>query len=595
MDTQSPHLLLRAPNQSRQKLSFCKAAPGPLAEWLSHLPRANLGETARRLFQALKELNELPLPPAERLPLLELLRPEVHETCKHLERHFLDKALALDHQGRKVAGLCQTLHNYLADGYKLVVQQYIAQGGGSHSASDQPEPLALASQRAIRSLYAALVRACQLYNVVPDSAWVELHLLFETARKHGLERQAISDPLTKPARSMSIEQSYLAALLLGAARSNQLRQRSIGKLGDLLEGWSPLVHLQPASAPSCQFVVIPPIDGAPRYRSLVPPEMLEGWLGINAQPLSAVIAEYLKMPTKQRHLSELSRADELDDDLLRHLCTAWDGMAERSFPRSAGEGELELCIGMTAVHFYLSGERNFDEMLEQNNQIEAERKKTKPVADPWSAAFVHTPSEASEARPELQSIAFELASEAPSVSHPTFRFGIVDQSAEGYRLTWPEDVPAQLQVGELVALRDRDQHWILATVRWVRQLHQGGTQMGIQLKTRHAHPCALRLVNSDGQNSHYLRTLMIPENATMRSPASLIAPNMPFREGSNVRILDNKRDYSAVLCERRSGTPSYGEFTYRTLEMAREEMPVTTRHAQPVGAAEGFDSLWELL
>lgn len=589
MHTQRPHLLLRVPTQSRQSFSFCNAAPGPLAKWLGALPRANLGETARLLFQAQEELNELQLRPGERLPLLELLRPEINQTCKHLERHFLDKPTALDLQGRKVAGLCQSLQKHLASGYKLVVQEQIAQP--SPAPSGQPSPLAVAIQRAVRSLYAALIRACQLYAVVPDDAWLELHLLYQIAVKQGLERLSIADPTS--GGGMSIEQSYLAAMLLGAARCNQLRQRSIGKLGDLLEGWSVLARLQPATEPGSQVIVAPPIDGPPRYRSLIPAEQLSDWLGIDAAPLAQMIEKYLRLPTDQRHLSSLMRANEVDDDLLRHLCSAWDGLAERSFHRSPGQGDLELCIGMSAVHFFLSGECAFDEMVKDVNTAEAARREKE--LDPWSTVFGNSAGTTVDTGPAMLPIAFEPAGAPPSVSYPTYRFAIVDQSAEGYRLSWPEEVPGQLQVGELIALRDLDSHWILATVRWVRQLPQGGAQMGVQLMTRHAHPCAMRLLRGDSQGSLYLRALMLPERAAQDAEASLIAPRMPFSEGQKVSILDNNREYEALLTRRLTGTPSFSQFAYKALEMIHEEMPVTTRPTERSSTAEDFDSVWELL
>ena len=81
-----PHLLLRAPTPSQLSLTFCEATPRDLKRWIATLPKANLGETARLLYQGLGELNQLLTPSDNRLQLLELLRPEVYFVCKHLER-----------------------------------------------------------------------------------------------------------------------------------------------------------------------------------------------------------------------------------------------------------------------------------------------------------------------------------------------------------------------------------------------------------------------------------------------------------------------------------------------------------------------------
>ncbi len=81
MENQSPHLSLRVPTPTQQNLSFCDATPKDIKYWLAHLPKANLGETARQLYQGLIELNQLVLPVEARLQLLELFRPEVHFVC----------------------------------------------------------------------------------------------------------------------------------------------------------------------------------------------------------------------------------------------------------------------------------------------------------------------------------------------------------------------------------------------------------------------------------------------------------------------------------------------------------------------------------
>ena len=114
MDKQSPHLQLRVPTPDKQGLSFCEASPRDLKRWIAGIPKANIGETARQLYQALIELNQLQTPSDNRLQLLELLRPEVHFVCQHLERHFLNQAIVLDDRPRKVANLCQALQHHLA-------------------------------------------------------------------------------------------------------------------------------------------------------------------------------------------------------------------------------------------------------------------------------------------------------------------------------------------------------------------------------------------------------------------------------------------------------------------------------------------------
>src|SRR5690606_37374426 len=158
MENQSPPLLLRIPTPSKQSLSFCNATPRDLNRWLADLPKANTGETARLLYQALVELNQLDIPADDRMRLLELVRPEVFFICRSLERYFLNKPIMLEERARKVANLCQALQSHLATGYKLVIAEAV-----SNSTRDKGQMLAAALQRATHSLCLPLVRACQLY------------------------------------------------------------------------------------------------------------------------------------------------------------------------------------------------------------------------------------------------------------------------------------------------------------------------------------------------------------------------------------------------------------------------------------------------
>lgn len=350
MENQSPHLSLRVPTPTQQNLSFCDATPKDIKYWLAHLPKANLGETARQLYQGLIELNQLVLPVEARLQLLELFRPEVHFVCAHLERHFLNQAIVLDERPRKIANLCQALQNHLAIGYKLIVVQE-----APRNSRDRAQLLAVGIQRAIRSLCGPLIRASQLYCPVPEGLWLELHQLYQLASQRGVHRLAVRDELAKHTPGLSVEQAYLIPLLLGCARCNQMRQNNIARLAEVLEPWSQLLSIQSAALPGSLFIAVPQIDGPPRYRSLYPETQLANALGIDTQPLVELIREYLLQPEAERAKARLPLIEGVTLDLLQHLSSAWGDIAERTFQRTQGQGQLTLCIGMSALHYFLAG------------------------------------------------------------------------------------------------------------------------------------------------------------------------------------------------------------------------------------------------
>ncbi|AYF89767.1 molecular chaperone [Pseudomonas sp. DY-1] len=608
MEHQSPHLLLRVPAPSKQSLSFCDATPRELKRWISHLPKANLGETARQLYQALVELNQLVTPTENRLQLLELMRPEVHFVCQHLERHFLGQSIVLDERPRKVANLCQALQNHLAIGYKLIIVQESPRPTRDR---DRAQLLAIALQRAAHSLNGPLIRSSQLYCPVPEGLWLELHQLYQLAQSRQLHRVTVRDPLARHTEGLSVEQTYLVALLLGCARCNQMRQNGIARLAEILEPWSSLIRLQSAELPSSLFAVAPQLDGPPRYKSLfqeVEPRIL---LGLDPLPLVDTIKEYLQLPIEQRGQSRLPMAEGLTLDLLQHVSSAWGDISERTFQRNPGQGSLTLCIGMSALHFFLAGSRPFNEVLKLTQEI------SQPVfgdagnaiaKDVWANAFDAQPTQGWQPGMSLEEIEYtkpatESGTPAPQASaapesYPTFNVAVVNHSPGGYCLSWPKEVPSQLQAGELLGVQDAPgQGWSIAVVRWIRQVRGGGTQMGIELAAPQAQSCGVLLLRKGEQNSHYLRALLLPAIGAISRPATLITPRLPFQEGNKVQINLHGNEHRAILTRRLTSTGSFNQFEYRTFEQPTppQGKPAAGSGSQPQGGEEDFDSLWKSL
>lgn len=605
MERTSPHQQLRVPTPNQHSLTFCEASPRDLKRWLGNLPKANLGEMARQLYHCLVELNQLITSTENRLQLLELLRPEVYFVCKHLEKHFLNQAIVLDERPRKVANLCQALQNHLAIGYKLIVTQeaqpFIRERG---------QIMALAIQRAMHSMFGPLVRASQLYCPMPEGLWLELHQLYRLATQLNLHQQQVREPQARHRDSLSAEQTYIQTLMLGCARSNQMRQSGIARVAEALEQWSDLVSLQSAELDSSLFAFSSAVDGPPRYKTLFPSASLSSLVGLDPRRLIDGIARYLAATPQERENQSLPVPEGLHLDLLQHLQSAWGDIAERTFQRNPASGCLTLCIGMSPLHFFLSGEKPFNDTLKLHAAPAKPVVAATPTRDVWANAFdaerishweqgieseeiqFHLPQQRNESQPEPS--ATDNCAERPQ----TFQLPVVNLSPGGYCLSWPREVPGQLQAGEILGLQDDPQSsWSVAVVRWIRQVKGGGTQMGIELIAPQAQPCAVQLLRKAEQPSQYLRALLLPEIAVISQPASLITARLPFQEGNKVHINSGGEERRALLTRRKTSTGSFNQFEYRLLDQpARENTtPVTGSSGLTAGTPEDFDSLWKSL
>ncbi|MGX1183479.1 hypothetical protein AB7M29_001158 [Pseudomonas sp. F-14 TE3623] len=596
MNETNPVLQLRAPIPTQSRLSFCEATPRDLKRWIANLPKANIGETARQLYQGLSELNQLLTPSDNRLQLLELLRPEVYYVCKHLERHFLHQAIVLDERSRKIANLCQALQSHLAIGYKQIVIRITPR-----FSKDRAPLLTQALQRAIHCLNGALIRATELYCPVPENLWLELHQLYRIGCQFQLQNLSMRDELASQTQSLSIEQTYVVALLLGASRCNQLRQNQIARLAEVLEPWSQWIKLQPAKPDNGLFAIAPDLDTGPRYRSKFLAEQQESLLGINPQPLVAAIETHLQQSADKA--SSLHVPAGLNLDTLQHLHAAWGQAAERSFQRTVGHGTLTLCVGMSALHFYLGGQRSFNDILKKPGARPAQFSATDPTGrakDQWRHAFDAAPHGTADTLLPYEEIEYphlqndDSHEAADRQQHfPTYVLPVINHSPGGYCLAWPGAVPAELQAGEMVGIEDAaGQGWSIAVVRWIRQVRGGGTQMGIEQVAPCAEPCGLQLMRSGDEHSQYLRGLLLPAISAIDLPATLLTPRLPFQEGNKVLINTNGEERRAGLERRVASTNSFNQFAYRSLETARNE---NAAGSGVVGVAEEFDSLWKSL
>ncbi|WP_426143056.1 molecular chaperone [Pseudomonas sp. DWP3-1-2] len=595
MSISSLPVLLRVPTPTQSSLTFCEATPRDLKRWIATLPKANLGEMARQLYQGLSELNQLLTPSENRLQMLELLRPEVFFVCKHLERHFLNQAIVLDERPRKVANLCQALQNHLAVGYKLIIQRV-----ATRLTKDRIPLLSTALQRALHCLNGPLIRASQLYCPVQEGLWLEMHRIYQIAREHQLHLIPVSDDLGINVKTLSVEQTYIVALLMGCSRCNQMRQLNIGRLAEVLDAWSSLVRLQVPSDENSLFALAPDQDRPPLYTSLFTEQQLAQLVGVHTQALAAMITRYLETPAEQRSKLPLLVPHGFTTDLMQHLAAAWGDVAERTFQRTPGQGTLNLCIGMSALHYYLGGQRSFSEMLQLPVVSKAAEFKLELANDksddPWASAFDTQRGNTSSVLLPFEEIQYQQSEaeggEAASNSQqtfPTYDLQIVNHSPGGYCLAWPKEVPPQLQAGELVGIQDDAcQGWSIAVVRWVRQVRSGGTQMGIELIAPFAQPCGLQ-VTRPGQNSPYMRSLLLPEVRAVEQPATILAPRLPFQEGHSVMINIAGKERGGILNNRRASSGSYNQFEYETFEA-----PTQTEDDKPKPDQE-FDSLWSSL
>lgn len=592
---------LRVPEQKTASLSFCDTTPKAFRAWIDQLPMANIGEVSRQLYHAVIELNHLFVAPQQRMQFLELIREKIHFVCNELARHYLGRAVALPEKQRKIANLSQALQLHLAGGYKLCTLEFIDNGGPDKN----QRQIASAIHRAISELAATILRSHQLYCPSPAQSWLECHRLFRFAYRNKLSTVQVEDDSLQHRRTSSVADSYKRILLLGCARPNQLRQSELLQVYELLESWTDHTVCGPDIGDDSLFVVNMERDNPPCYRSLLDQKPGDESFGFDTRDLAARLSEALHARRENADSNHhLSVPAKVSDTLLTHLNQALGILAKRNFNRIASQGYLEVCVGLTAAHYFIAGEKTFTEFVNGNDNGHPDEenlfvRSARQKQDAWSGAHDAAPSDdrlhAADAPINFRGSYGN--SQAPSTdnSRPKAHQSLlINTSPGGYCVAWESNVPTSLQAGEVLGVREQRTHpWSVAVVRWIRQIKNQGTQVGIELLAPSAAPCGVRLIQKIGNSSEYLRGLLLPEISVVNQSATLITPRLPFQSGSRISLLHDGREDQGQLSRKVSSTGSISQFELKLQNTAALN---TATPAPSSGASEDeFDSLWPSL
>jgi hypothetical protein len=100
--------------------------------------------------------------------------------------------------------------------------------------------------------------------------------------------------------------------------------------------------------------------------------------------------------------------------------------------------------------------------------------------------------------------------------------------------------------------------------------------------------------NGDDMNSQFLRCLMLPELRAINQPATLITPNMPFKQGNRILINIQNRAYEATLAETLEKTRSFSQFQFVMSKSSIDDVVKKEKLEDPASDND-FDSVWQTL
>ena len=614
MSTQADQLRLKIPPQDLEMLSFAIAQPKKVKEWVDGLPRMNIGECAKQLYAAIQELNRYKIDSETRFHLLEIMRAPIRYVCESLGKHYLNKAVVLPPKEAKIASLAQALQNHLSIGYKAVIVQLLPR---LNAHDKDAKKLGIKSiHRAMTEQAEVLLRSLQLYYPAPIYFWREMHLLFVIADRFQLlniqeqDVEAGSDPST-------CYDMYKRILLLATAKPNQLRQNQIKQVYDATEKWVQYGELTRDSSHSGLFAIDLISDTPPIYNALMKRPTSNNICFFDAATLSDHLRVQLQLPSNQPHpVADFIMPEHMGKDVVRLLIQAWGVLTERAFTRIEESGQLNICIGLSSTHYYVSNRADFNAMIRDSdnsavmgvefdnrfmNTGPTHRRDVIESHDVWGLQVEADKDALSTKQHAIEEeIAKYSGQDHPKDAdkYPSYRCDIVNTSPGGFCLSWKQDVPPQVKTGEIVGIQETSNaNWSIGVIRWVKQFKNEGARMGVELLAPKAEACGAQAIHKKGGVTEYMRTLILPELRAIGQPATLITPNIAFHVGYKVNINQNGHVTKAQLVKQVSSTASFNQFQYKALTpmaTAKTQQPTTSQQKSNKDDDE-FDSIWSSL
>ena len=601
MDSSKAPIKLHIPATTLTQPSICAGNVEGITQWAKELPMANTGESARRLYHAIRELNQWDTDPLLRFKVLEVVRPYIYSICTLLNKHFLQSSISLNDKQLKIANLSQALQSHLATGYKLVVAHSIAR----LAATEKPSKIVtLAIHRAISDTNQTILRAFQLYCQPPEHAWLEVNQLLLLAEMHGLTSYKVSDRQTRFLSSSTIKDVFVRSHLLGTAKPNNLRQLDLAQLYDASELWAEYVGLTDAEDESALFIINLHRDRPGQYRQHLRDAQKPLFRSLNTTELVKALKLWAANPNGSHTITVPGK---LSDNLLSHAIQSWGIHWQRSFRRAPIEGSLKLCIGLSATHYFSGGMVDFELMLARlkpkavDGEDSAAATGSTSTDDVWADAFDAGGAKIAD-NPTINLDAIEFinkhkkdeGNEQSEIKYPSHQVDLINSSPGGYCLHWRGSVPPSIQAGELIGIQENGvRHWSIGVIRWIRHLRDEGTQLGIELLAPKAQIGAARLLQKTGSNGPLMRALLLPAIKAIAQPATLLLPRMPFRTGNKVELMFESEQGRYQLTKRLTSTSSFGQFQFRTAGGTQQKQ--SNIQSSPSVTDDDFDSIWNKL
>ncbi len=496
-----------------------------LKQWIGELPVMDVVETVRQLHAAISPFNELDLPDAERLKLLEVFRQGFEEILFTYDDSRLRVLPLAAAQRDDLAEDIMWLYLELAAGYKILVRN-------GHQEGLQPAHDSLLLQaiyRAMELIAHALLYALRAGKAAPPLARLELHQLYAFAEAGGAVGQRLR-ALRRETAVPTIDRLYKQCLLMDLLDMERLSGLELMEAFVLLEAHASHCLIDTAQpAASGEFLIDLMADEAPRPadKSGDPPLLPRR---LDVRPAREAMEAWLA-----EHGDDSSGFMEQDVRLMRVLVGLLGSHWGRQQPRFAARRFVKVALGVEALTHFLADTGRIAQACnaEVHGGIEVlsldSEEETRYLLGDWQMLDKSDTGCLLVGRP---------AADAAFPAEGTL-LGVVGFEA---------DFPQRLSLG---------------IVRWQGEISEGRCKLGVEVLEGAAQPVlvadsAADLDQAPGHGFYF------PRDAAAKRPAALLLPRLGEAHPLHVQVQGRAFvvDVVAVLRE----TPEFVQYRFRVQE-----------------------------
>lgn len=334
-----------------------------LESWITKLPIAHIGQTARLLFTAIRDMNELDIPSMDRFKAMEQLFPILVRVDGDISKRHTE-SFPLSGKASVVANLLKEFKEAISTSYKIIIVDIL-----HNDKTIDTTILVTAIHHSLWYLGQVLLDSYKIYNIPPAMLWREMHWFYKFCEQNNLHQKVvITHNLPDDYIYLipdTVEGVYKQVLLMSITNPYSLHHTETSKLYRKIGEWQKYCTLWRTNKEADYFTESFNADGEGLFiielesdnQPITCSEKIyldfseKDCALIDTQNLHSIIDTY-NIENKNTRISLKTIHDNLADNTIRRLIVGCVKASDRAFLRrkTSDNDGIEMILGFSAVH-----------------------------------------------------------------------------------------------------------------------------------------------------------------------------------------------------------------------------------------------------